>query len=55
MKASPFRSSLTAKLFIEDALRYCDGRPSFVVNGAPWLEGVLKELGLKCELKSFRR
>jgi putative transposase len=55
MKVSPFRSSLTARLFIEDTLRYCDGRPSFVVNGAPWLEGVLKELGLKCEVKSFRR
>jgi transposase-like protein len=32
-------------------LKYCDGRPMFVVDGAPWLREVLERLG--CYVESF--
>jgi transposase-like protein len=46
---------LATKLFIEEVLKYCDGTPTFTVDSAPWLTGVLKELGLKYNVESFRR
>jgi hypothetical protein len=51
----PFRNALAAKLFIEEALKCCDGTPTFAVDSAPWLTGVLKELGLRYNVESLRR
>jgi transposase-like protein len=33
----------------EDVLKYCDERPTFVIDGAPWLREVLEELGYNVE------
>jgi transposase-like protein len=39
----PSRNVLATKLFVEGALKYCDGMPTFIVDSAPWLTVVLKE------------
>jgi putative transposase len=54
MRVFSSRNMLATKLFVEDVLKYCDGRPTFVVDSAPWLRGVLEELGLKYNVESFR-
>jgi putative transposase len=55
MRVFPSRNVLATKLFIEEVLKYCDGTPTFAVDSAPWLAGVLKELGLRYNVESFRR
>jgi transposase-like protein len=55
MRVFPSRNILATKLFIEEVLKYCDGTPTFAVDSAPWLTGVLKELGLRYNVESFRR
>jgi len=54
MRVFPSRNALATKLFIEDVLKYCDGRPTFVVDSAPWLRSVLEDLGLRYYVESFR-
>jgi transposase-like protein len=54
MRVFSSRNALATKLFVEDVLKHCDGRPTFVVDSAPWLRGVLEELGLRCRVESFR-
>jgi transposase-like protein len=41
MGVFPSRDALAAKLFIEDVLKCCGGRPKSVVD-APWLRSVLE-------------
>jgi len=55
MRVFPSRNVLATKLFIEEVLKRCDGTPTFAVDSAPWLTGVLKELGLRYNIESFRR
>jgi putative transposase len=55
MRVFPSRNVLATKLFVEDVLKYCDGRSTFTVDSAPWLAGVLEELGLRYKVESFRR
>ena len=55
IRAFSFRNVLAIKFFIEDVLKYCDGRSTFTVDSAPWLAGVLEELGLRYKVESFRR
>jgi hypothetical protein len=40
---------------VEEALKHRDGTPTFAVDSAPWLAGVLKGLGLRYNVESFRR
>ena len=47
------RNALTTKIFVEDVLKYCDGSPMFVVDGAPWLREALERLGLGYYVESF--
>jgi len=54
MRVFPSRNVLATKLFVEDVLKYCDGRPTFVVDSAPWLRSVLEDLGLRYYVESFR-
>jgi putative transposase len=54
MRVYPSRSALATKLFIEGVLKYCDGRPTFVVDSAPWLRSTLEELELQYSVESFR-
>jgi transposase-like protein len=49
MRVFPLRNALTTKIFVEHVLKYCDGRPMFVVDGAPWLREVLERLGYYVE------
>jgi transposase-like protein len=53
MRVFPLRNALTTKIFVEDVLKCCDGRPMFVVDGAPWLREVLERLGLGYYVESF--
>jgi putative transposase len=46
MRVYPARNSLTTESFIRGVLKYCDGRPEFIVDNAPWLREALTELGL---------
>jgi len=39
MRVFPSRNALATKLFVEDVLKHCDGRPTFVVDSAPSLRG----------------
>jgi len=55
IRAFSFRNVLATKFFIEGVLKYCDGKPTFTVDSAPWLTGVLEELGLRYNVESFRR
>jgi transposase-like protein len=34
---------------VDNVLKYCDRRPMFVVDGAPWLREVLERLGYYVE------
>jgi putative transposase len=54
MRVFPSRNVLATRLFVEDVLKHCDGRPTFTVDSAPWLAGVLEELGLRYNVESFR-
>jgi transposase-like protein len=53
MKVYPSRDVLATELFINDALKYCNGKPMFAVDEAPWLTEALKELGLRYDVESF--
>jgi transposase-like protein len=46
MRVYPARNSLTTESFIKGVLKYCDGKPEFIVDNAPWLRNALTELGL---------
>jgi len=54
MRAFPSRNALTTKLFVEDVRKHYDGRPTFIVDSAPWLRGVLEEPSLRYGVGSFR-
>ena len=55
MKVYHSRNTLASELFIREILNYCEGKPKFIVDNAPWLKQALKELGLEHEVESFRR
>jgi putative transposase len=54
MRVYPSRNYLTTKLFISEVLKYCENKPKFVVDKAPWLRKALESLGLDFEHQSFR-
>ncbi len=54
MKVYPSRNYLTTKLFIAEVLKYCENKPKFVVDKAPWLKRALESLRLDYEHQSFR-
>ena len=54
MRVYTTRNYLTAKSFIKKVLRYCENKPSFVVDKAPWLIRALKSLGLRFRHETFR-
>jgi transposase-like protein len=51
----PSRNALAAEQFIREVLKYCDGKPTFIVDSAPWLRQALEEMGLTYNAESFRR
>jgi transposase-like protein len=46
MRAFSPRNALATKMFVEEVLKYCYGRLTFVVGGASWLRGSWKSSGL---------
>jgi len=46
MRVYPTRNGLTTESFIKGVLKYCDGKPEFIVDSAPWLKDALTTLGL---------
>jgi putative transposase len=55
MRVYPSRNALAAEQLIREVLNYCDGKPNFIVDNAPWLRQMLEELGLPYNAESFRR
>ncbi len=46
MRVYPARNALTSESFFNGVLRYCEGKPEFIVDGAPWLKDAPTTLGL---------
>jgi len=55
MRVYPSRNALAAEQFIREVLKYCEGKPAFIVDNAPWLKQPLEELGLPYNAEPFRR
>ena len=55
MRVYPSRNALATEQFINEALKYCEGKPMFIVDNAPWLKQSLEELGLAYNAEPFRR
>ncbi len=54
MRVYTTRNYLTTKSFIKEVLEYCENKPKFVVDKAPWLIDALESLGLEYEHQTFR-
>lgn len=54
MRVYTTRNLLTTKSFIKEVLNYCENKPKFVVDKAPWLKEALESLGLEYEFETFR-
>ena len=54
MRVYTTRNYLTTKSFIKEVLEYCENKPRFVVDKAPWLIDALKSLNLEYEHQTFR-
>ena len=54
MRVYTTRNYLTTKSFIKEVLEYCENKPKFVIDKAPWLIDALKSLNLEFEHQSFR-
>jgi putative transposase len=50
MRVYPSRNALATEQFINDVLKYCEGKPKFIVDNVPWLKQALEELGLPYDL-----
>ena len=54
MRVYTTRNYLTAKSFLKEVLEYCENKPKFVIDKAPWLIDALKSLDLEFEHQTFR-
>ena len=54
MRVYPSRNLLATRQFIREVLNYCDGKPTFIIDNAPWLKKAIEELGLKYNTESFQ-
>ena len=55
MKVYMMRNYFTTKSFIKEVLKYCENKPKFVIDKAPWLKKALKSLGVDFEHETFRK
>ena len=55
MRVYTTRNYLTTKSFIKEVLNYCENKPKFIIDKAPWLIQALESLGLEYEHQTFRR
>jgi len=42
MRVYPSRNALAAEQFMHEVLKYCEGKPTFIVEDAPWLKQALR-------------
>ena len=54
MRVYTTRNYLTTKSFVKEVLEYCENKPKFIIDKAPWLIDALKSLNLEFEHQSFR-
>ena len=54
MRVYTTRNYLTTKSFVKEVLKYCENKPKFVIDKAPWLIEAMKSLGLEYEHQTFR-
>ncbi|MHC1625834.1 MAG: DDE-type integrase/transposase/recombinase [Methanoculleaceae archaeon] len=54
MRVYPTRNWLVTKSFVKEVLKYCENKPKFVIDKAPWLIDALKSLNLEFEHEGFR-
>jgi transposase-like protein len=54
MRVYTARNYLTARSFMKEVSNYCENKPNFVVDKAPWLKRALESLGLKFEHETSR-
>jgi putative transposase len=55
MRVYTTRNYLITKSFIKEVLEYCENKPKFIIDKAPWLIDALKSLNLEFEHQTFRR
>jgi putative transposase len=54
MRVFPSRNALATEQFIHEVLKYCECKPTFIVDNASWFKQSLEELGLAYNAESFR-
>ena len=54
MKVYTARNWLVTRSFVKEVLKYCEGKPKFVIDRAPWMIEALKSLDLEFEHEGFR-
>ena len=54
MRVYTTRNLLTSKSFVKEVLKFCENKPKFVIDKAPWLVKALKSLNLEFEHEGFR-
>ena len=55
MRVYTTRNYPTTKSFIKEVLEYCENKPKFIIDKAPWLIDALKSLGLEFEHQTFAK
>ena len=54
MNVYPTKSRQITRSFVKEVLKYCENKPKFVIDNAPWLIDALKSLNLEFEHEGFR-
>ncbi|CAD7768293.1 DDE domain protein [Candidatus Methanoperedenaceae archaeon GB50] len=55
MRVYTNRNYLVSRSFLKEVLKFCENKPRFIVDKAPWLIDALKSLDLEFEHQTFRR
>ncbi len=55
MRVYPTRNWLVTKSFIKEVLKYCENKPKFVIDKAPWIKRALESLNLEFKHETFRK
>ena len=55
MKVYPTRNWLVTKSFVKEVLNYCENKPKFVIDKAPWIKRALESLNLEFKHETFRK
>ena len=55
MRVYTNRNYLVSRSFLKEVLKFCENKPRFIVDKAPWLIDALKSLNLEFEHQTFRR